>query len=144
VDNYAVIRGDAVYTRSMKNEMQQTSKGMIREGKDEKLNYLSYCDPLVDLRYAKYMKIGEKKHGAGNWKKGGYDKYEALQSLKRHLKLLTLEIEYGIVLEDIDHASGIRFNTDLFMLIEEQEKLEEPSLLEQSDYSEGINENSHA
>lgn len=111
---------------------------MIREGKEEKLNYLHYTDPLVEMRHAKYMKTGADKHGEGNWKKGGYPKYNYLQSLRRHLELLIIELEYGVVHEDIDHACGIRFNIDGYILSEEQEKLEEPTLLEQSDYDEGV------
>jgi len=82
----------------------KTKTGMIREEKDNKLNFLSYFTTAGLTRYAKHMKIGEIKHGRSNWKLGSYPKEEYLESAMRHLML----VSDGDVSED--HISAIIFN----------------------------------
>jgi len=84
--------------------MKKTKTGMIREEKDNKLNFLSYFTTAGLTRYAKHMKIGEIKHGRSNWKLGSYPKEEYLESTMRHLMLLA----DGDTTED--HASAVIFN----------------------------------
>ena len=109
--------------------METTSKGMIRESKDDKLNFFSYFTVAGLTRYARHMKIGEIKHGRSNWQKGGYPQEEALESAMRHLMLLRASDKTE------DHCSAVIFNMFVFMNEEA-----EPSLLEQSDYKEGFDE----
>jgi len=89
--------------------MNETETGMIRESKDEKLNHLSYTTAHNLDRYGQHMKIGEIKHGRSNWKKGGYNREEWLESAQRHLLLLW----EGDTSED--HASAVRFNMEGLM-----------------------------
>jgi len=84
--------------------MKKTKTGMIREEKDNKLNFLSYFTTAGLTRYAKHMKIGEIKHGRSNWKLGSYPKEEYLESTMRHLMLLA----DGDTTED--HAAACIFN----------------------------------
>ena len=86
--------------------MKQTPNGMKREDKNEKINHLSYTTAHNLERYGKHMKLGEVKHGRSNWKKGGYDREEWLESMQRHL-LLAWE---GDTSED--HLAAIRFNVE--------------------------------
>lgn len=92
------------YSRKFLHNMNKTDSGMYRENKSERLNYLSYITPEVLERYAKHMKIGEIKHGRGNFKMGGYPMEEYLESLMRHL----IALWSGDGTED--HASAIMFN----------------------------------
>lgn len=96
--------------------MKETSTGMVRESKDEKLNHLSYTTPHNIERYGRHMKLGEIKHGRSNWKKGSYPKEEWLESMMRHL-MLAWEGD-----ESEDHISAIRFNCEGLM---HQEYLED-------------------
>jgi len=91
------------------SNMKKTNRGMVREDKDEKLNFLSYITPQVFTRYARHMKIGEIKHGRANWQKGGYPKEEYLESAMRHLLLLA----DGDKTED--HAAALMFNAIGYM-----------------------------
>lgn len=104
----------------------ETKTGMYREDKNDKINHLSYIDPLVVLRYGHYMKEGELKHGRGNWKKGNYPKHEYLESLARHLQLLLLESDHDITIEDTDHAAAIMFNIIGFMYEEIMSEIAAP------------------
>ena len=92
-----------------KNNMELTSNGMMREGKGDKLNFLSYITPEGLTRYARHMKIGEIKHGRKNWQKGGYPLDECLESAMRHLMLLAQDDKSE------DHASAVIFNMFLYM-----------------------------
>ena len=97
--------------------MKRTSKGMLREDKSQKLNYLDYLDPHVLERYARHMKKGELAHGRGNWKKGGYPLEEYLESAFRHFVALWANIERSgpLVGSDEDHAAALMFNIVAFM-----------------------------
>ena len=95
--------------------MNETSKGMLREDKTQKPNYLSYIDVRVLDRYARHMKEGELKHGRGNWKKGGYPAFEYLESLMRHFVALWAEKEGFRSPNGEDHASAVLFNIMGFM-----------------------------
>ena len=97
--------------------MNETHTGMIREAKDEKLNYLSYFTPETMQRYAIHMKHGEIKHGRKNWQKGGYPKEEYLESAMRHLWALWAGKT------DEDHASAIVFNMFGYMNEDTYEKM---------------------
>jgi hypothetical protein len=77
---------------------------MIRETKNDKLNYLSYLTPETLERYAKHMKQNEAKHGRRNWQKGGYPQEEYLESAMRHL----VSLWKGDKSED--HAAAVIFN----------------------------------
>jgi hypothetical protein len=89
--------------------MKTTTKGMKREDKSQKLNYLDYLDPNVLERYARHMKKGELAHGRGNWKKGGYPLNEYLESAFRHFMALW----EGQA--DEDHAAALLFNIIAYM-----------------------------
>lgn len=111
--------------------------GAVRASAKGKPNPSFYSDPLVELRFNRYMMKAEKKYGRGNWKKG-IPLEEYLQSMMRHALKLWIELEYaGEIpgdwqgkwggkleewlgpLKDIeigyDHASGIRFNVNGIM-----------------------------
>ena len=89
----------------METNMNQTNAGMVREDKNDKLNYLSYFTPYTLERYAHHMKHGEIKHGRRNWQKGGYPKEEYLESAMRHLLSL-----WAQEITNEDHASAVIFN----------------------------------
>ena len=95
--------------------MKKTQKGMLREDKNAKLNYLSYFTPYTLERYATHMKQGELKHGRSNWKKGGYPQEEYLESAMRHLMALWNEDSSE------DHASAVIFNMVGYMHEEDEE-----------------------
>jgi hypothetical protein len=84
--------------------MNKTSNGMIREDKSDKPIYFHYLPPHVLERYGVHMLAGAKKHGSGNFLKGGYGKENYLDSLYRHL----IELKQGKTNED--HAASIMFN----------------------------------
>ena len=84
--------------------MKQTPNGMKREDKSEKPRYFHYLPPEVLERYGVHMLEGAKKHGSGNFLKGGYGKENWLDSLYRHL----LALKKGQT--DEDHAMAILFN----------------------------------
>lgn len=91
---------------------------MIREAKNNKLNYLSYLTPHNLQRYAQHMKKGEINHGRSNWKKGAYPKEEYLESAMRHLLALWEETETGVKHTTEDNASAVIFN--IFGLMHEE------------------------
>lgn len=98
--------------------MKKTAKGMYREQKSDKLNYLSYFTPYTMERYAIHMKKAEKVHGRANWKKGGYPQEEYLESAMRHLMLLWANDSTE------DHAAAIIFNMLGYMHEDESEMLD--------------------
>lgn len=100
-------------------ELVATSEGMVRENKDDKLNYLSYFTPEVLLRYAQHMKKGELKHGRGNFKKGGYPKSEYLESAMRHLLNVWAQDEGYVPYADEDDAAAVMFNMVGYMMEDE-------------------------
>ena len=77
---------------------------MVREDKADKPIYFHYLPAHVLERYGKHMLEGAKKHGSGNFLKGGYGKENYLDSLYRHL----ISLKKGETNED--HASSIMFN----------------------------------
>ena len=85
--------------------MKKTKRGMVREDKSDKLNYLSYFTPYTLERYARHMKRGELTHGRSNWKKGSYPQDEYLESAMRHL----LALWEGTPVDE-DHAAAVVFN----------------------------------
>lgn len=101
-------------------EMLETPRGMKRENKRSKKNFLDYFDPYVLERYGSHMLQGAERHGSANWKKGGYPKREYLASLERHFLALWKELE-GEPPTDEDHAAAIMFNIVGFMYEEHLE-----------------------
>lgn len=89
--------------------MKKTAKGMKREDKTLKPNYLHYLPPHVLKRYGEHMLAGAKVHGSGNFLKGGYPEEEYLASAYRHLIALA---EHD---SSEDHAAALMFNAIGFM-----------------------------
>ena len=82
---------------------------MIREDKSHKPIYFDYIPTAVLRRYGEHMLKGAKKHGSGNFLKGGYPKEEYINSIYRHL----ISLKDNETNED--HASSIMFNIIGFM-----------------------------
>jgi hypothetical protein len=111
-------------------KMTRTTKGMLREDKSGKLNFLDYEDLGALIRYARHMKRRELKHGRGAWKTAAYAAHyslaDHLQSIKRHLTALEFiasDLPVPHELQDYpgeDHAAAIRFNVTAFMAIQER------------------------
>ena len=95
--------------------MKKTKNGMIREDKSSKPIYFHYLPVEVLERYGEHMLEGAKKHGSGNFLKGGYGKDNYLDSLYRHL----LSLKKGDTSED--HAASVMFNIIGYMWEDYQE-----------------------
>ena len=98
--------------------MRKTVKGMIREDKNDKYRWFDYEHPAVEKRFAEHMLKGAKKHGSGNWKKGGYELREWLESAQRHLRQKLAELEGIEKTTDEDHLASVRFNINGAMFAE--------------------------
>lgn len=104
-------------------DKRQFETGAVRDKVDGKLRFNMYNSPVVEFRFAEYMKSHEGTYGEGNWKRG-IPKSVYLESLLRHVMGLWLKEECGV--DDgnsADHASAIRFNINGFMYEEEREKI---------------------
>ena len=106
---------------------------MKRETKQDKLQFQEYTTPENEIRYAKHMLIGAKKHGSENWKKGGYGLLNWCKSLRRHVLAMEF-IAMGLPVPPElgepgeDHAAAARFNIEGFMHEEssvQREKLQQ-------------------
>lgn len=92
--------------------------GAIRDSQEGKPNFYECMSPFAMWRYGEYMEKNAQKYGADNWTKGiPIESY--MQSLERHLLKLKMELKYGYIKEEGDHASAILFN--IMGLIHEQE-----------------------
>lgn len=100
--------------------MKKTKNGMVREDKVQKIDPIDYTTPQNESRYAHHMHKGAQKHGAGNWKKGGYGLLNWVKSARRHLlameyQALGLPIPIELGGDGEDHAAALRFNAEGFM-----------------------------
>lgn len=100
------------------NKFTQFETGAVRDVSHGKPNFYECMSPFAMWRYGEYMEKAGQKYGEDNWIKGiPIESY--MKSLERHLLKLKMELKYGIIKEEGDHASAILFN--IMGLIHEQE-----------------------
>jgi hypothetical protein len=95
--------------------MNETSNGMKREDKSEKLNHLSYWTAFALKRYGAHMKKGEVTHGRGNFQKGGMNHLDYLESIQRHLIAAWEHLDDDCYEGSEDHLAAIIFNAQALM-----------------------------
>lgn len=103
-------------------EVTNFESGAIRDTQEGKPNFYECMSPFAMWRYGLYMEKAAQKYGPDNWTKGiPIESY--IKSLERHLLQLKMELKYGYIMEDTDHASAVMFNIMGLIHQQEMEKL---------------------